>query len=164
MKLNLFSLIALLCLSFLLSCKQGPSYNKVDYSHEDLLATYQQELTGIYGDNIPKIKAGFAAEGRVAISYTERRDKLMHIIEFEGYTYEKDPKHAQFEIYVTEKLDLPESVGKAKIVYLGNQLILEDMESDLLINFFSESYLHPQNKAPEINTVLTPGIGVRMEN
>lgn len=164
MKSNLISLITLFCLSFMLSCNQGPSYNKVKYSDTDLLSTYQQELTGIYGDNIPKIKLGFAAEGKVAISYTERRDKLMHIIDFEGYTYEKDPKHAQFEIYVTEKQNLPENIAKAKIVYLGNQLILEDLESELLINFFSESYLHPQNKAPQLTTILTPGIGVRMEN
>lgn len=65
------------------------------------------------------------------------------------------------DIGLDEAITFPELIKKARLVRLGNQLIIADLESNFQMNFFVKSSKTARNLTPSIPTIECVSLGTR---
>lgn len=134
-----------------------------DYA-STLIDDYHQSLQAVYGENIPDTKKGISAVGMVIINKELESDQstlsIKARIENEGTT---PPEYVTFKVVTGNDSELQKMLKSARIVYIGNQLIIDDTKSELAVNFLLSSE-QSSNKTPHIESISTEMISVRRGN
>ena len=129
-----------------------------------LVEDYNDILRESYGENIPAMKAGVSAVGMVIIR--EESSEELSTLSIKARIEKEDaspPEYITFTIQADNDKKLPATIESARIVYIGNQLIVDDIKSDLAVNFLIESE-NGMNKTPFISTVNAEKITVKRGN
>ncbi len=128
-----------------------------------LVQSYNKELKGAYGANVPEIKKGIMSKGELDIMYVEGPHEETIMIARFMEDSQPENKCTIFKISVEKHKWLPEEIKEGRIVYIGNQLIIKDLNSNKEINFFlpSDTVI---NKTPYLETVKAKMINVKRSN
>lgn len=129
-----------------------------------LIEDYNNVLKESYGSDVPAIKKGMTAVGMIITKEEILNGVASTIIKARiEHNAPTLPEYVTFKIVLDDPYELPIMIERARIVYIGNQLIIDDLNTNEAINFFVVSR-KTHNKTPHIKTMATKMISVKKGN
>jgi hypothetical protein len=145
---------------FIISCDQEKSSiatndNIVEFNANELLTQYNNELTEKWGVAVPELKKGIHSVGELQFEMKRKESDGRPYASFlfsgdfgwdgEGIQFRK------FDFGLTEKLEFPEKIDNAEILFLGNQLIIQNPKDGSYLNLYVDN--GKVNKTAHMNSI-----------
>jgi len=153
-----------------ISCIKEDS-TRIKFNNEDLNETiietlindYTQKLTYSFGNNIPPIMKPFSAIGSIESDLLKGENgQIAQGFLFTSETeIEEKSKWLKFQFDIKEPIDFPKEIKKARIIFIGNQLIIQDIKNNFLVNLFVKTGEDVENSTPQLTTIRGYGLGIQ---
>lgn len=126
----------------------------LNYESDALIQAYTEELQDAYGQRILPLRHGISGWGELSTKVAPEGDLWLIDLLFEPVRLENgQTQNFRFTVGLEQQLDFPPALDKAHLTFIGNQLIIQDMESDLLLNFLIQYDPEIKNKMPGLPTI-----------
>lgn len=152
----------LLLIGILLSCTKEKDNNvplpEVPTKNitTNLVSDFNKQLIEQFGVNVPSIKKGFEANGLLKAEISERKKDghLFLALLFEEFEEDKDStKSIKFNFGLDEYIKFPKEIKNSQIIFIGNQLIIKDLDKGEAVNLLVKPNKNTLNKTPLIETI-----------
>lgn len=160
------SLLLVIIISFCTTAKDtdiSPNTEEFDVRLiENLVADYNKQNLKTYGNNMPFIKKAFLTKGLLESDQLKKEEGQL----FQAFIFSESDekgivnKKTKFEFGLDAAAEIPKKIKNAQIAFIGNQLIIRDLDNNFQINLFVKSTKHPVNKTPSINTIEGAYLGI----
>lgn len=145
---------------FLLNISCSKETNNIEASliteevSNELVTEYNQALFNKFGLVIPEIQKGFSTNGTLESELRQDgKDSYLILMFREKGEDGSITKTTKFDFGLDQKIAFPKSIENAKIIFIGNQLIIKDIQSDFSMNFFVKTDAKTVNKVSSIKTI-----------
>lgn len=164
--------LSFLCIATLTftSCNEKgafiPSNNQITSIEtlRSLVNNFNNELHQNFGVATPTIKKGVLAQGLLkSASILDKHGNPAFVFILETLNEEGITKEIKFDFGLDKAMDLelPEIIENAQIAFLGNQLIIQDLNNKNEQNLFVQYENDVVNKTPLIQTISGAYLGVQ---
>lgn len=129
---------------------------------KNLVEEYNKALFQRFGVNTPNIKKGFLAKGSLRSNLIKDRNGQPSLVFLFQETNESgNIKNTKFDFGLDERIEFPEKIEKAQVTFIGNQLIINNFDSNEQINLFVKYKEEVVNKTPSIQTIEGAYLGIQ---
>lgn len=159
--------LILLLIAFSFSCekqKQQSTLNDDSSSELHYFSDLVAEDNSVFS-RLPELMSfSFLDRGNLQATAKEIEDNkhTLYILEIVFTSNERKGLREKvlFTVNRDEALDFPKEIKNAFIVFLNNQLVVKDLDSDFAYNFFVPLETGVSNKTPEIETESVVSLGI----
>lgn len=129
---------------------------------ENLVAEYNLELLKKYGNEIPFIEKGFVKKGFLESAQMKKSNgrlfQAFMFTEFDdkGFIVKK----TRFDFGLDEAVEIPKEIKNAQVLFVGNQLIINNLDNDYQVNLFVKVDQDAINKSPLVQTIEGSYLGI----
>ena len=163
------SLVLLLLIGIGVSCNETMLENETalekanltDTEINNLVKDYNKSLFEKFGVNTPSIQKGKVYNGFLESNTLEEAEGLfLAFLLTEIDKNGNETKITRFDFGLDNKIDFPNEIKNANVIFIGNQLIINDIDKNTWINLFVQNDDETKNITPSIETINGRYLGI----